>query len=208
MELHIKTIVEAILLTSEAPVTPGRLTALLETDGKAVAEAVDALNAEYDRYGRAFNIVEVAGGFQLAVRKEFGGWVRRFQHEKTTVRLSQAALETLAIVAYRQPIIRPEIERIRGVNVGWVLRTLLERNLIRIAGRSDGVGRPLLYATTQEFMRYFGLKTTADLPKPEEIEDTLRRREGEQVGDEEGEQVGDETEQIPGGGGPGVPSEM
>jgi len=197
---HIKTIVEAILLTSGASVTPGRLTSLLEIDGKTVVATVDALNEEYDRNGRAFSIVEVAGGFQLAVRKEFGGWVRRFQHERTTVRLSQAALETLAIVAYRQPIIRPEIERIRGVNVGWVLRTLLERNLIRIAGRSDGVGRPLLYATTQEFMRYFGLKTLADLPKPAEIEDLLRRREGERIGDE--------TEQISGAGGSGVPSEM
>lgn len=197
---RVKTIVEAILLTSEIPVTPGRLTSFLEIDGKVLAEAVDALNAEYDRNGRAFRIVEVGGGVQMAALKEFGSWIRRFQRERTTVRLSQAALETLAIVAYRQPIIRPEIERIRGVNVGWVLRTLLERDLIRIAGRADGVGRPLLYATTQGFLQYFGLKTLVDLPKLEEIEDLLRRREEERVGDE--------TEQIPGEGGPRVPSEV
>ena len=166
-------IVEAVLVTAEEPVTPGKLLGLVkEANGRQLREAVDRLKEEYERTGRAFTVVEVAGGFQLATRSEFGPWVRKF-HDKNRVRLSQAGLESLAIVAFKQPITRAEIDSIRGVNSGGVINHLLELNMIRIVGRSDGVGKPHLFGTTREFLVHFGLKGLADLPKPRELEELL-----------------------------------
>ena len=166
-------IVEAVLVTAEEPVTPGKLLGLVkEANGRQLREAVDRLKEEYERTGRAFTVVEVAGGFQLATRNEFGPWVRKF-HDKNRVRLSQAGLESLAIVAFKQPITRAEIDSIRGVNSGGVINHLLELNMIRIVGRSDGVGKPHLFGTTREFLVHFGLKGLADLPKPRELEELL-----------------------------------
>ena len=176
----LKAIIEALLFTSDIPVSPGKIVGIFQDEqvtGKEIRAAVDELNTEYRRTGRIFQIVEVAGGFQMAVLKEYAPWIRAFQKERP-IKLSAAALETLSIIAYRQPIIRVEIENIRGVDSGGVLKTLMERRLIRIAGRSDGIGKPLLYATTDEFLRYFGLRTLADLPKPKELEDLLRERDG------------------------------
>ncbi len=175
---EVRSIVEAILVTAEEPVSPGRLLGVLKgLNGKDIRQAIDDLNDRYDRGGHAMTIREVAGGYQLATRKEFGPWVRKL-HDRGQVRLSQAALETLAVIAFKQPVTRVEIDSIRGVDSAGVVRHLLELNLIRIVGRSEGLGRPMLFGTTKEFMTHFGLKSLADLPKPRELEELLA--EGQQ----------------------------
>ena len=123
------------------------------------------LNDLYDSSGRAFRVERVAGGYQLLTRAQFAGWVRRLEHVPPETRLSAPALETLAVIAYRQPVLRAEIEAIRGVNCGEILRQLMERDLVRIAGRSDELGRPYLYATTRHFLRMFGLEGLERLPR-------------------------------------------
>lgn len=170
---EVRTIVEAILVTAEEPVSPGRLLGVLKgLNGKDIRQAIDDLNDRYDRGGHAMTIREVAGGYQLATRKEFGPWVRKL-HDRGPVRLSQAALETLAVIAFKQPVTRVEIDSTRGVDSAGVVRHLLELNLVRIVGRSEGLGRPMLFGTTKEFMTHFGLKSLADLPKPRELEELL-----------------------------------
>lgn len=134
---------------------------------------IDELNDEYDASGRAFRIVEVAGGFQFATVRDYGEFVAMLSKDKARRRLSPAALETLAILAYRQPVSKPEVEAIRGVNCDQVLLSLMEKNLIAITGRSEAVGRPLLYGTTEEFLRIFGLRGIGDLPKLREIEELM-----------------------------------
>ena len=198
--VHNRTILEALLMASDVPLQVGRLLPALDGAGaRDVRAYIDELNAEYAGTGRAFRIVEVAGGFQFAVERRYAPFVRRLFRDRAPIRLSQAALETLAVVAFKQPITKAEIEAIRGVGVDWVLRTLLEHNLIRIAGRSEGVGRPLLYGTTREFLRHFGLKTTADLPKLKELDELLK--EGERHAAQ------GTTEPISGAGGGGVTAE-
>ncbi|MBX7217803.1 MAG: SMC-Scp complex subunit ScpB [Candidatus Kapabacteria bacterium] len=140
---------------------------------KYIRRLVEELNLEYDESGRAFRIVEVAGGFQYATIREYGEWVAMLSKEKLRRRLSPAALETLAIIAYRQPVSKPEIEQIRGVNCDQVLLSLLEKNLVAITGRSEGVGRPLLYGSSDDFLRCFGLNNVGDLPKLREIEELM-----------------------------------
>jgi len=183
----IRAIVEAILMTADAPVSPGKLTSLIKgVNGRDIRRAIDELNDQYQTHGHAMSIVEVAGGFQVATRRDYGPWVRKF-HDRGYVRLSQAGLETLAIVAFKQPITRMEIDSIRGVDSGGVIRTLLEVNMIRIVGRSEGVGRPMLFGTTRDFMTHFGLKSLADLPKPKELEELLAEGERKaRAGREEG----------------------
>lgn len=189
----IRGIVEAVLMTSNSPVTPGKLQALMkEVNGRDLREAVDALNESYAQGGHAMVITEVAGGFQVVTRKDYGPWVRKF-HDHSHVRLSQAALETLSIIAFKQPVTRIEVDSVRGVDSGGVLRTLMELNMIRIVGRSEGVGRPMLFGTTRDFMAHFGLRSLADLPKPKELDELLA--EGERkahLAAEEGAQVPDD----------------
>lgn len=176
--LHNRAILEALLMASDVPLQVGRLLPALDGAGaREVRAYVDELNAEYASTGRAFRIVEVAGGFQFAVERRYAPFVRRLLRDRAPVRLSQAALETLSVIAFKQPITKAEIEAIRGVGVDWVLRTLLEHNLVRIAGRSEGVGRPLLYGTTREFLRHFGLRTIADLPRLRELDELLKEGE-------------------------------
>jgi segregation and condensation protein B len=146
---------------------------IVTIDQRLVRKLIDDLNAEYEETGRAFRIVEVAGGFQFATVREFGEYVALLSKEKQRRRLSPAALETLAIIAFRQPISKPEIESIRGVNSDQVLLSLLEKNLVAITGRSESVGRPLLYGTTEEFLRIFGLNSLNELPKLREIEELM-----------------------------------
>jgi segregation and condensation protein B len=173
-----RAIVESILLTAAEPVTIARLGELLDGfKGKEIRAAVVALNELYAEHGHGFNIVEVAGGFQLATRSDMATWVRRFHQDHTQMRLSQAALEALAIVAFKQPITRVEVDSIRGVNSAGVLQTLMELDMARIVGRSDGVGRPMLFGTTKEFLIHFGLKSLAELPKPKELEELLAEGE-------------------------------
>ncbi len=157
---------EAILFLSREPLTTRKLAQLAHlADGTEARTLIRRLNRWYDETGSAFVAEEVAGGFQLMSRPQFAGWLRRALGGPAEVRLSTPALETLAVVAYRQPVMRSEIEAIRGVDCGEILRQLMERGLIRTAGRAEELGRPYLYATTKRFLRVFGLKHLDDLPR-------------------------------------------
>jgi segregation and condensation protein B len=136
--------------------------------------AVDILNGQLEETSRPYRIVEIAGGYQFATRSEYAEYVSRLFKEKSRRRLSGASLETLAIIAYKQPVSKQDVENIRGVNCDEVLKSLLEKNLITITGRADAVGRPLLYGTTTEFLRHFGLHSVSDLPKPRELEELMK----------------------------------
>ena len=170
-------IVEALLMASDGPLDAGRIASLLEgVRAGDVRAYVEDLNAQYGRTGRSFKISEIAGGFLFMVHSEYGVFVRRLLKDKAPVRLSPAALETLAIIVFKQPVVKAEVEHIRGVSVDGVVRHLLEKGLIRIAGRSDAPGRPLLYGTTRDFLKHFGLKTLSDLPKVRELDELLDDR--------------------------------
>jgi len=165
---------EAMLFLSRQPQTSRRLAELAGlADGTKARTLVRTLNRRYDALGSAFRIEEVAGGFQLMTRAKFAPWLRRLYPVSPEVRLSPPAMETLAVVAYRQPVLRAEIEAIRGVQSGEVLRQLIERDLVRIAGRSEELGRPFLYGTTRQFLQIFGLRHLDELPRA----DVLRSRE-------------------------------
>jgi len=172
-------VVEALLITADNPLGAAKLSSVLgrEVGAKEVRGYVDALNEVYVNSGRSFRITEVAGGFQLMIHPEFAPWIRQLMKEKVPPRLSPASLETLAILAFKQPIIKAEVEHIRGVAVDGVLRQLMEKGLVRIAGRSEAPGRPLLYGTTRDFLKHFGLKTLSDLPKLRELEELLKDEE-------------------------------
>lgn len=170
---ELKAILEALIFASPEPLTPKAILKLLETEPKEdVHAALAELKQDYERPG-GLQLVEVAGGYQIVTRPDLHEWVRRLFHERTTQRLSVAALETLAVVAYRQPITALEISEVRGVNTSGVLNTLLERHLIKIVGRKQVVGRPFMYATTKEFLIRFGLKDLGDLPKVEDMAEAL-----------------------------------
>lgn len=168
---NLKHIIESLLFVAEEPLTVDkikRITDLAETS--EVKEALAALCAEYDARPGGFYLDEVAGGFQIRTRPEYNEWIRKLIRPRP-LRLSKAALETLVIIAYKQPIIRSDIEYLRGVDCGGVLRVLLERKLIRVLGRREIAGRPLIYATTKHFLEVFDLKNLKDLPTPKEIEE-------------------------------------
>jgi len=161
--------IEALLLGSDRPLTESRLAELVGLSGsgtaKTLREAIETLNETYTSSGRSFRVEKLAGGWQLLTLPQFGPLMALMYTERQSSKLSQAALETLSIIAYRQPIIRAEIEAIRGVACGEVLRGLLERRLIKIVGRAEELGRPMLYGTTKEFLKVFGLARLADLPE-------------------------------------------
>ena len=162
--------VEAILFASEKPLPAVKVSEIGELGGvRAVRKAVDTLNGHYEQAGRAFRIVEIAGGYQMQTQPEYNDVISRLSASRRESRLSQAALETLSIVAYRQPVLRADIEAIRGVACGEVLRGLMEKNLIRIAGRAEEIGRPILYGTTRHFLEIFGLGDLTELPKVEQL---------------------------------------
>jgi segregation and condensation protein B len=170
---ELKAILEALIFASPEPLTPRAMAKLLSDEPKeAIQAALAGLRADYDRPG-GLQLVEVAGGYQIVTRPDLHEWVRRLFHERTTQKLTLQALETLAIVAYRQPITALEITEVRGVNTAGVLSTLLERHLIKIVGRKQVVGRPFLYATTREFLIRFGLKDLSDLPRIEDMAEAL-----------------------------------
>ena len=163
-------ILESLLFVSDEPISLDRLKKIIpEAEGSQISEALDQLAQHYDERRSGIYLQMVAGGYQLRTRPKYTEWIRRLVQPKP-VRLSKASLETLAIVAYKQPVIRADIEHIRGVDCGGVLRLLLERRLIRILGRKEIPGRPLIYATTRLFLEIFGLKDLKDLPSPKEIE--------------------------------------
>ena len=167
----IKSVIESLLFVAEEPLPLDRIKKILATaEIPAIRMALNDLAAEYRHRGGGFDLHEVAGGFQIRTRPEYTPWIKRLI-QPNPLRLSRAALETLAIIAYKQPIIRSGIEQIRGVDCGGILRMLLERNLIRVLGRKEIPGRPLIYATTKRFLTVFDLKDLKDLPSPKEIED-------------------------------------
>jgi segregation and condensation protein B len=181
----LKEIVEALLFASDEPLSIKALSAIVNEADQASAnepalrECILQLNEEYDRTVRPFRIVEIAGGYQFATRPRFGFWLGRMVQERSRRKLTVSALESLAVIAYKQPVTKPEIEAIRGVNADYVLRTLLERNMIAIVGRAATPGRPLLYGTTKEFLRHFGINDLSELPKPREIDELLAEAEFE-----------------------------
>jgi segregation and condensation protein B len=170
----LKPVVEALIFASPDPLTPKTLYKLLDGEPKEdVDAALAALRADYERPG-GLQIVEVAGGFQIVTRPELHEWVRKLFHDRTSQKLSVQALETLAVIAYKQPVTSAEIAEIRGVtSSGGVLSTLAERHLIKTVGRKPVVGRPFMYATTRAFLDRFGLSDITDLPKVEEMSDAL-----------------------------------
>ncbi|MFZ0242266.1 MAG: SMC-Scp complex subunit ScpB [Desulfobacterales bacterium] len=168
---NLKDIIESLLFVSDEPLTIERLKAVLTpADGTEIRGALNLLTADYETRRGGFHLKEIAGGYQLRTRPEFSEWIARLVQPRAP-RLSKAALETLAIIAYKQPVIRSDVEHIRGVDCGGVIRVLLERNLIRVLGRKEIPGRPLIYATTKRFLEVFDLKDLKDLPTPKEIED-------------------------------------
>jgi segregation and condensation protein B len=170
----LKRIIEALIYASPDPLTPKTLFKVLESEPREDVQAsLESLLADYAEGRGGLHLVEVAGGYQIVTRPELSEWVRRLFHERKSQKLSVQALETLAVIAYKQPVTAPEITEIRGVNTAGVVATLLERHLIKIAGRKQVVGRPFLYATTREFLIRFGLRDLADLPKMEDMADVL-----------------------------------
>src|SRR5690606_9474905 len=178
-----KRIIEALFFASDAPLGVEELARADEAlDESTVLEAIEALRQEYEERGHAFQIYDIAGGYQLLTRPEYAPYLERFDTVVRAAKLSPAALEVLAIIAYRQPIGRAEIEEIRGVGSSGVLRTLQERELIAVAGRGEGLGRPLLYGTTPKFLEHFGFRSLDDLPRPDDLPVVLRERSGEGEG--------------------------
>jgi segregation and condensation protein B len=170
---EVKAIVEALIFASPEPITPKMLFRLLADEPKEdVTAAIAALRADYENRP-GLQMVEVAGGYQIVTRPELHEWVKRLFHERSSQKLTVQGLESLAVIAYKQPITALEISEIRGVNTTGVLSTLLERHLIKIVGRKNVVGRPFLYATTKEFLSRFGLKDLNDLPKIEDMAEAL-----------------------------------
>ena len=168
---NLKHIIESLLFVAEEPLTVDKIKRIaVNAETREIRSALADLSAEYDARPGGFYLDEVAGGFQIRTRPEYNEWIRKLIQPKP-MRLSKAALETLVIIAYKQPIIRSDIEHLRGVDCGGVLRVLLERKLIRVLGRREIAGRPLIYATTKRFLEVFDLKDLKDLPTPKEIEE-------------------------------------
>jgi segregation and condensation protein B len=168
-DFEIKPILESLIFVSDTPVRLETLVEILrESSKETILEGIDRIKREYEEDSKGLELVEVGGGYQFRTKPKWAEWIHRMKKTKA-VKLSRSALETLAILAYRQPIIRPEIEEIRGVDSGWVLRTLLEKGLIKITGRKDIPGRPIVYATTKTFLELFSLNTLSDLPNLKEI---------------------------------------
>lgn len=187
---QLKSILESLLFAFGEPLAVGRMCELVEADKRAVREALAELQAECARPERGLRLVEAAGGWQFQTCPENAAWVGRLLQSKP-VRLSRPALETLSIIAYRQPVTRAEIEEIRGVDSGGVLKTLLEHDFIQIQGRKDVPGKPLIYGTSPRFLEFFRLKSLADLPTLKELEEL---QEASLAGRESGPSAGEEAE--------------
>lgn len=180
----VKSLIEALIFGAREPLSVRQIQALYEVPGPegseprkidydSIARLVEELNGEYTASDRPYRIVQIAGGYQFATQPAYAEWLGKLYKEQTRRKLSQSSIETLAIIAYKQPITKPEIESIRGVNCDYVLSTLLEKDMATIVGRAPTVGRPLLYGTTKEFLKHFGLNELSDLPRPREIQDIL-----------------------------------
>ena len=168
-ELTLESVIEAVLFASDEPLTVVRLASISESTTKQVREHIENLNKKYQENNHAFRIEQIAGGFQMLTLSTYNHWLKKLLRARSETKLSPAAMETLAIIAYKQPVIRADIEAIRGVAVGEVIRSLSYKGLVKIVGRAEILGRPMLYGTTKKFLEVFGLNTLKDLPKIEEL---------------------------------------
>jgi len=168
-EATVESVIEAVLFASDEPLSEARLADIVEASAKQVREHIESLNAKYQANNNAFRIEQIAGGYQMLTLSPYNYWLKKLLRARSDNKLSPAALETLAIVAYKQPIMRADIEAIRGVAVGEVIRSLSYKGLVKIVGRAEVLGRPMLYGTTKRFLEIFGLNTLKDLPKIEEL---------------------------------------
>lgn len=181
---ELKGIIESLLFVAGEPLSIDRIKAILEDEDKKSIQAILwELQHEYDMRLSGLRIVEVAGGFQIASRPELAQWIKRLRKVKQSSRLSKPSLETLAIIAYKQPIVKAEIEDIRGVDSSGVIKGLLDKHMIKIVGRKDVAGRPILYSTTREFLQYFGLRDISDLPTLKEFTE-LMQEDDSQINEE------------------------
>ncbi len=179
---QIKSILEAILFAANEPISIKQFTQVLgDVSTHDIREQLMALEDDYQAANRSFQLIEIANGFQVCSRPEYRDWIEKFYTRQVRVRLSPPALETLAIIAYKQPVTRTEVEEIRGVNSDSVVNSLIQKGLIRIAGRKPGQGRSLLFATTDKFLEQFGLKNLSALPSMEEIEEILFEVQNEEL---------------------------
>lgn len=197
----LKPVVEALIFVSDEPLSIDRIAEIIPgTEETLIREAISALIGDYEREGRGIQIIEVAEGFKMCTRAEFSSWISALFTEKKKARLSTQALETLAVIAYKQPITKAEIEQIRGVNIGGTIKTLLDRNLLRILGKKEAPGRPIMYGTTRDFLEYFGLSDLSALPTLKEfselgLNEEITFAESEQL--QSGEATGgDEQEEL------------
>jgi segregation and condensation protein B len=170
-QITTESVIEAILFASDEPLSAERLVTIAEFNGgiKQVKKGIETLNQQYQQGGRAFRIEEIAGGYQMMTLPEYNNWLKKLLHQRGDNKLTPAALETLAIIAYRQPVIRADVEAIRGVACGEMIRSLMYKGLVKIVGKAEILGRPLLYGTTKKFLEVFGLNDLKDLPKVEEL---------------------------------------
>jgi segregation and condensation protein B len=185
----VKNLIEALIFAAKEPLTVKQIKAIYESEGpdgevrkieaEEIREIIAELNEDFQRTDKPYRIIQIAEGFQFATLKQYADWLGKLYKEQARRKLSQSSVETLAIIAYKQPVSRPEIEAIRGVNCDYVLATLLEKDLVTIVGRAPTAGRPLLYGTTREFLKHFGLNDITDLPRPREIEEILGESEFE-----------------------------
>ena len=166
----LKTIIEALIFCSSAPLNPDRIKEITKVGAKEITQSIEELNQDYEKTERSFRIRKIAGGYQFYALSEFASYLKELVKTKP-IMLSSPALETLAMIAYRQPITRLEIENMRGVDSTGVIKNLLEKNLIKITGKKDVIGKPLLYATTPFFLKHFGLNSISELPKIEQLSD-------------------------------------
>ena len=170
----VESVIEAILFATDEPLTESRLASIVETTTKQVRTCIKDLNAKYEANHNAFRIEQIAGGCQMLTLSTYNHWLKKMLRVRSDSKLSPAAMETLAIIAYKQPIIRADIEAIRGVAVGEVVRSLMYKGLVKIVGRAEILGRPMLYGTTKKFLEVFGLNSLKDLPKVEELKNPDR----------------------------------
>ncbi len=178
---RLTSVIEALIFASPEPVSWEKISAVIQEseeelvlDKGVISEIVDQLNTRFEENDLSFRIEETGGGYTFTTQPRYHPWLSIYQHENAYRRLSQPAIETLAIVAYRQPITKPEVDSIRGVDSGYILRQLLEKMLVKVAGRADSPGKPLLYKTTNHFLKHFGINSVSELPKPREIDEILK----------------------------------
>ncbi len=178
---RLNSVIEALIFASPEPLAWDRISSIIDESGDElqlkrpdIVKIVNGLNRRYEENDLSFRIEETGGGFTFVTQPRFHPWLSIYQHENAYRKLSQSAIETLSIVAYRQPVTKPEVDQIRGVDSGYILRQLQEKMLIRVSGRADSPGKPLLYKTTDHFLKHFGINSVDELPRPREIEDILK----------------------------------